>query len=196
MARFRAAPRQGHLDRLKRMYAYLRRTKTAALRVRTGEPDYDHLPKEEYNWMHSVYGDVKENLPDDAPTPLGKPVTITTYVDANLYHDLITGRAATGVLHFLNGFPADWYSERQATVETATYGSEFVAARIGTEQIIDFRITLRYLGAPVRDASFMFGDNESVVTSSTLPHSGLKKRHNALAFHKVRKPWTFERLYF
>ena len=35
--------------------------------------------------------------------------------------------------------------------------------------------------------SFLFGDNRSVVTSATLPHSTLTKRHNILAFHRVRE---------
>ena len=137
--------------------------------------------------MYTVYGNVKELLPDDAPKPLGNPVVTTTYIDANLYHDFITGRAVTGALHLVNGTPGDWFSKRQATVETATYGSEFVAAHIAVEQIIDLRNTLRYLGVPVQGKSMLFGDNESVVTSSTLPHSGLNKRHNALSYHKVRE---------
>jgi hypothetical protein len=33
----------------------------------------------------------------------------------------------------------------------------------------------------------MFGDNESVVNSSTWIDAKLHKRHNALAFHKVRE---------
>ena len=48
--------------------------------------------------------------------------------------------------------------------ETATYGSEFVAARTAVDQIIDIRTTLQYLGVPIRDKSYMFGDNRSVVT--------------------------------
>ena len=78
----------------------------------------------------------------------------------------------------MNHTPIDSYSKRQATVETATYGSEFVASKTATEQIIDLRYTLRYLGVP-----YLFGDNRSVVTSSTLPHSTLGKRHNILAYH-------------
>ena len=72
-------------------------------------------------------------------------------------------------------------------METATYGSEFVAARIATEQIMDLRYTLRMLGAPIDGKSCMFGDNQSVITSSTIPHSSLKKRHNALAYHRVQE---------
>jgi hypothetical protein len=33
----------------------------------------------------------------------------------------------------------------------------------------------------------MFGDNQAVVTNSTIPHSTLSKRHNALAYHRVRE---------
>ena len=33
----------------------------------------------------------------------------------------------------------------------------------------------------------LFGDNQSVITSSTLPESVLNKRHNALAYHQVRE---------
>ena len=75
----------------------------------------------------------------------------------------------------------------QATVHTATYGSEFVAAKTASEHIMDIMQTLRYLGAPIGDKSFLFGDNRSVVASATLPHSTLAKRHNILAFHRVRE---------
>ena len=93
----------------------------------------------------------------------------------------------TGCLHFVNTTPVDWYSKKQATVETATYGSEFVAAKTATEQIVDIRQTLGYLGSPIGAKSFLFGDNRSVVTSATLCHSTLTKRHNILAFHRVRE---------
>ena len=103
--------------------------------------------------MNSVYGDVLEEVPKDGTAPLGKTVMTTTYVDANCYHDWTTGRAVTGTLHFLNGTPIDWFSKRQNTVETATYGSEFVAARIAPNQVIGPQLTLRYLGVPVLDKS-------------------------------------------
>ena len=63
-------------------------------------------------------------------------MTTTTYVDANLHHDQVTGKAVTACLHIVKCNTIHWYTKRQATVETATYGSEFVAARIATDQII------------------------------------------------------------
>jgi hypothetical protein len=198
LGRFRAAPRIGHLERVKRVCGYLRKFPHGAIRFRTGIPDYSEYDDKivRHDWMYSVYGEVKEEIPHDMPVPKGKSVRTTTYVDANLYHDQVTGRAVTGVFHFLNTTPIDWTSKKQATVETATYGSEFNAARTGTEQIMDLRYTLRMFGVPLDGPAWMFGDNESVVKSSTIPSSTLNKRHNALSFHRVREAMASMMLYF
>ena len=120
----------------------------------------------EYDWEFYVYRGAKEEIPNDAPAPLGKSAVTTAYVDANLYHCMLTGKSVTGVLHLFNKTPADWYAKKQGSAEIATYGSEFVAARTATEQVIDNHMSLRYLGVPVKE-SFTFGDNESIVNSST-----------------------------
>jgi hypothetical protein len=70
------------------------------------------------------------------------------------------------MLHMINKNPLDWYSKNQATVKTATYGSEFVAARVFVEQIIDLQNNLWSLGVPMRCRSCMFGDKKSVVDRS------------------------------
>ena len=187
LSRFRAAPRIGHIERLKRICGYVFKTRHYGNRYRTEKPDYSYLGEQTYDWTQSIYGDVKEDIPEDTPEPLGKSVVTTTTMDANLNHCHATGRALTGCLHFINKTVTDWHSKLQATVETATYGAEFVAAKTAVEQIMDLRNTLRYLGVPITTKTYMFGDNKSVVTSSTIPHSLLNKRHNILAYHRVRE---------
>jgi len=187
LSSFRAAPRKGHLQRAQRVIGYLSKMRHAAIRVRTDEPDLSSYEAPKYDWMSTVYGNVHEEVPKDAPTPKGRFVTTIHYVDANLMHDMVSGKSVTGVLHFMNQTPIDWFSKKQATVETATYGSEFVAARTCTEQIIELRTLLRYLGVPIRDQSYMFGDNKSVVNSATIPDAKLHKRHTLLSFHRVRE---------
>ena len=155
MSRCRAAPRQGHMDRLKRRYSYATRTKDYAIRFRTDQPDYSFLPDQDFDWTYSVYGNVQEIHPDDMPELLGEAVTTTTTMDANLNRCLATGKSLTGRLHFVTKTPVDWHSKKQATVERATYGSEFVAAKTATEQIMDIRQILRYLGAPIGAKSFL-----------------------------------------
>ena len=187
MSGFRVAPRQGHLERLKRICGYLYKMKHGHIRVRTNEPDYSDLLHHQYDWSRTVYRDAKEMVPDDAPEPKGKRVVCTTYKDANLYHDMVTGKAVTGILHFLNQTPVEWFSKKQATVETATYGSEFTAAKLAVQQITALRTALRYLGVPIHGATVLFGDNESVVKSGSLPHSVLHKRWHGLSYHYTRE---------
>ena len=186
MSSFRQSPRVGHLERLKRIYSFLRNYKKTSIKFRTDLPDYSCYKPMEHDWSQ-VYGPTQEEIPEDAPEPRGKPVITTTFADANLMHDLLTGRSCTGVLHMVNKTPIDWFSKKQSVVETAVYGSEFVAARIAVEQIMDLRYTLRMLGIPIQGKSWLFCDNMSVVVSSSIPKSTIKKRHNALAFHRVRE---------
>ena len=121
MSRFRLAPVVGHIVRMKRICGYLSMTKYYALRFRTDAPNYMHLPNLEYDCTR-IYGNILEEIPKDAPEPLGNSVTTTTFLYANLLHDLITERSVTAVLQFFNLTPGDWYSKRQATVEKATQG--------------------------------------------------------------------------
>ena len=72
-------------------------------------------------------------------------------------------------------------------VSSATYGSEFVAARTATEQIIDIRTMLHYLGVPICGHTFMFGDNKTVFNGSMDLTSRLHKRHMILSYHRVRE---------
>jgi hypothetical protein len=187
MSRFRAAPREGHMERVRRIHGYISKMRFGVVRMCTDEPDFSDIPVKHYDWEYSCYAGAKEMLPDDAPRPLGKRIVLSAYVDANLYHDMISGRSVTGIIHMANKTVIDFHSKLQSTVETATFGSEYVAARTCTEQIIDLRTTLRYLGVPIETATMMFGDNETVVNTASVPHSKLHKRHNALSYHKTRE---------
>ena len=130
---FRSAPRIGQLERVKRIIGYLSKIKEGKLRFRVSLSDYLYISYVQYDWKKSIYGDTKEVLSHDAPVSLGNHVIATHYVDDNLYHDILTGRSVTGVLQFLNKTPIDCFSTKQSTSETATYGSEFVAARTCAE---------------------------------------------------------------
>ena len=92
MSRFRAAPRQGHMDRLKRIYVYAIRTNDYADRFRADQPDYSFLPEQDFDWTYSVYGDVHEILLDNMPEPLGEAVVTTTTMDTIFNYCLATAK--------------------------------------------------------------------------------------------------------
>jgi hypothetical protein len=187
LSSFRANPPLSHLNCCKRIYGYLYKMRNPAIRIRVDEPDYSALPTKVYDWEQSIYAGAEELILEDNPIPLGKPMVMTTFVDANLYHDLVTGKSVSCILHLFNKTVIDWYSKKQGTVETSTYGSEFVAACTAMEQIIDLCIKLHYLGVPTKGSTTMFGDNESMVNSASIPHARLHKRHTALSFRCVRE---------
>ena len=106
----------------------------------------------------------------------GQKATFTCYVDADHARDKVTCRSVTGVVLLMNNTPITWISKRQKTVETSTYGSELVAARVAADLLIEMRYKLRMLGVLIEDSSVMVGDNMSVVINTTLPSSALKKK--------------------
>ena len=59
-----------------------------------------------------------------------------------------------------------------------------MAARIATDQIIDRRYTLMYLGVSVRSKNYMIGDKKSVVDSESIPTS---KKSTLASYHRVRE---------
>ena len=98
----------------------------------------------EQSWT-GLYPEAEELIPSDMLEPLSKECTITCYVDADHARDKVTCRSVTGILFLVNNTPLLWYTKRQKTVESSTYGSELVAARIGIEMVIEVRYNLRML---------------------------------------------------
>lgn len=46
---------------------------------------------------------------------------------------------------------------------------------------------MRWFGVPIDGPVNVFGDNEAVVNSSQKPEQTLSKKHNSIAYHKVRE---------
>lgn len=63
---------------------------------------------------------------------------------------------------------------------------KFCAAKTCMEQIVELRNYLRYLGVPIHEKTFVFGDNAAMIDSARLPFSKLHKRHHILTYHHVR----------
>jgi hypothetical protein len=52
------------------------------------------------------------------------------------------------------------------------------------------------MGVPTEGPSWMFGDNQSVITSSTIPKSIFNKWHHELLYHLVCECFAAEIIYF
>ena len=85
---------------------------------------------------------LSEIVPEDAPTPKGKGVMMTMFVDSDHAGDKVTCRYRTGYVVFLQNSPITWFSKKQSSVETSTFGSEFMAMKTATEYIQGLRYKL------------------------------------------------------
>jgi hypothetical protein len=186
LASHTAMPRRGHLEAVYHIFAYLKQHLNSTIVFDDRRPLIDEESFLPVDWG-DFYGNQKEEMPPRMPKARGKSVRISCFVDADHAGNVVTRRSHTGILMFVNNALISWFSKRQNTVETSTFGSEFVALRIATEQMEALRYKLRMFGVPIDGPGDVYCDNQSVVESSSLPQRTLQKKHNAICFHKVRE---------
>ena len=78
-------------------------------------------------------------------------------------------------------------SKKQTSIETSTFGAEFIAMKQCCEYVRGLRYKLRMMGIPVGLPSYIYGDKQSVLSNTGLPHSVLKKKSSSIAYHFVRE---------
>jgi len=181
-----AVPRAGHLQQVYHMFGYLKAKPKKTIAFDPAHPNIDESRFVKCDW-HDFYRGAKESIPGDMPEPRGNVVTTHCFVDADHAGNKVTRRSQSGILLFVNRAVVQWYSKRQNTVETSTFGSEFVAMRVAVELIEALRYKLRMFGVPIEGATNVFCDNEAVTKNAIFPESTLKKKHNAIAYHRTRE---------
>lgn len=196
LSSFLACPRIGHLHQTFHIFKYLDGKNNSwipldpeRLTIKFNVPS-NESPELRREMMKKIYQDAAEETPVNAPEPRGKCVQINCYVDADHAGNRVTRRSQTGILIFLNMALVSWYSKRQNTVESSTFGSEFIAMRIAVEKAKSMRYKLRMMGIPIDGPCNIFADNESVVKSSMNPESTLNKKHVSIAYHLTRESFA------
>jgi len=186
MSGFRVAPRSGHLNKLKHICGCLRSLPHQKIRFRKDPPDVTAFDNsKDHSWAVMACSEEPEDIPSDAPEELGEELALTHCFDANLMHDVVTGKAVAGCLHLLNKTPIHSCSKKQGSVETATFGAKFSAAGTSMEQVIDLRCALRCPGVNLGKVSHIFGDDKAMIDCAKHPDAGINKRHTILSFHCV-----------
>ncbi|KAL7455165.1 hypothetical protein ACHAXS_000352, partial [Conticribra weissflogii] len=109
------------------------------------------------------------------------------FVDSDHAGDQCTPRSCSGFLIYLNTALISWYSKRQLTIETCTFGAEFVAMKTGIKALSGISYKLRMMGIPIDGATRIYGDSTSVINNTSKPESVLKTKNNAVCYHTVRE---------
>ena len=128
----------------------------------------DLFPKDD--WTAAAYGECLEELPVNMPELRESTIVTRAFVDSDHADDTATRRSRTGFVIFLNNASIYWFSNRQTSVETSSFGSEFVVMKLCCEYILGLRYKLRMMGINVNEPTFVFGDNQSVLANVSGPH--------------------------
>jgi hypothetical protein len=97
-------PREGHLEAVFHVFAYLGLHHTARVVFEPTYPAVDMGTFIKTDWK-SMYSDVKEMIPSDAPIPRGKEVDLRLFVDSYHAIEQFTRRSKTGFVIYLNMSP-------------------------------------------------------------------------------------------
>ncbi len=114
-------------------------------------------------------------------------MSIHCFVDASHASEKVTRRSQTCVLISVNRVPIIFYSKRQNSVETSTFGSEFTACKQAVEMIKGLRYKLRMFGVPLEEPASMYCDNEAVYKNISIPSSVLSKKMHSISYHYCRE---------
>ena len=129
----------------------------------------------------------KEEIPSNMPEPRGLGFTMCAKVDADHASDTITRCSRMGFLVYLNCALIYWWSKKQNSMESLSFGSEFIAMKQCCEYVRGLRYKLRMMGISCDYPTFIYGDNQSVLANTTIPDSTLKKKSQSIAYHFVRE---------
>ena len=181
-----ALPRIGHLEQVYHIFGYLKGASKQCIFLDPQHLDVDERSFTKYDWT-DFYRDADERVPSDMPLPRDRAVSTHCFVDSDHAGDKVTRRSQTGLLLLVNHAPVVWYSKRQNTVETSTFGSEFITMKTAVEQIEALWYKLRMFGIPIEGSTNVFCDNEAVFKNTTMPDSTLKKKHTSICYHRCRE---------
>ena len=170
-----ALPRKGHMEQVMQIFGYLKKYHSEELVFDPSDPTINEQAFERRDWASSEFGHVegKEELPPNMPEPGGLGFTVVAKVDADHASDTVTTRSRTGILVYLNCSLIHWWSKKQASIESSSFGAEFVAMKQCCEYLRGIRYKLCKMGTPCDEPSHIYGDNQSVLANTTMPDSTL-----------------------
>jgi hypothetical protein len=170
LSRYVVSPREGHFQQVFHIFAYLKHHKRSKMVFDDTEPVFNESSFKICD-CSEFYPDADEAIPQDCPMERGNGVVTSCFVDADHAGYKATRRWHTGGILYVNKAPILWYSKRQNTIETSTFGSEFYAMKTAIGMIEGLRYKWRMMGIPLTGPSSAFCDKESVVRTSTAPES-------------------------
>ena len=150
---------------MRRAFGYLQQNCRFYIKYDINELDLTKYKIEKYYWF-VYYGKIKEETPFGAPEIKDKAVMTYGFFEASHVSCLVTRRSTSCVILYINRTLIKFFSPGQNTMETSTFGSEFVVGRIVVDILVELHYNLKMLGTKVKGPTTLFGQNQSMITNT------------------------------
>jgi hypothetical protein len=187
LSQFCSSPRKSHLSRVLCIQGYLKKYPNLCIAL---HPNPMEILGETIDCsllsMSDQYVYPHEELDPKFPAAKGERLDVSIYFNSDHAHDKKTGRSISRVVAFFRNSPM-WKLKCQGAVQTSTFGAEFSAMRLATEEAIAIIHRLRSMGIKTSFPSNILGDNAGVLISATSNEANLKTKHVVLSSHRVQE---------
>eukprot|EP00957_Ditylum_brightwellii_P060915 4623845-Ditylum_brightwellii.AAC.1 len=141
-----AMPREGHMAEVFRIFAHLRKYYNTEYVFDSSNPVVDELAFEQQDWTSSEFGHVKGKKEIPSNMPESRGIGFDMRAKVDADH------------------AGDTITRQSKTVKQCC------------EHIRGLLYKLQMMGIPCEGPAYIYGDNKSVLTNTTIPDSTLKKK--------------------
>jgi hypothetical protein len=145
LSSFTVQPRIGHMEEVLHIFSYLKCHLQSNIVFDPNEINWDEDQFRKYYWK-DFYHEATKAMPPHSPIPRGNSAQMNVFYDPHHAGNKLMRHLHTCILMHLNSATIQWYSKAQKTVESSTFGSEFIAMRICVDMIKAIRYKLRMFG--------------------------------------------------
>ena len=146
-----ALPWKGHLDQVLHIFGYLQKYHNTELVYDPSDPVIEESNFTLQDWSSSKFGHVQghEEKPPNMLETRGLGYTMRSKVNADHAADMVTRTSRNGFLVDINSALVYWWSMKQTTVKSSSFGSEFITIKQCCEYIQGLQYNLRMMGYPL-----------------------------------------------
>ena len=149
-------------------------------------PEIDHNVFKKWDWSE-FYRDAKEAVPMNAAEPWGKDVDICMFVDSDHAWLEVFHRSKSCFLICVNTALVQWFSKKQSSVESAVFGTKFIAMKLEIDALRGLRYNLRMMGILISVPSYIYVGNMSVVHNTFRTESAFRNKSDSVCYLAVHE---------
>ena len=114
------------MEQVYHIFGYFKKHPKQKIYLDPDHPAISESRSKRFDWEEFHMG-AEEPMPNHIPKHEVGEISLHCFVDADHASDKMTRRSPTGIIIFVNIAPLVMYSKRQNSMQTSTFGSEFMA---------------------------------------------------------------------